>query len=128
MQTETDVKQALLSFFKHIKPGGILVFDNFDKDRFNPSRQGKWEEESQSFENMVIKRKTMSSDWNPEEGTWMVNWEWCISDESGTRQVLESQRLQSYTFDYLRGKLQETGFTGIKRVENWRLLVKANRI
>jgi len=83
--------------------------------------------ETQSFEDMVIKRRTLSSGWDPVEGTWIVDWGWNIIDESGTHQVHDRQKLKSYTFDYLRNKLQETGFMDIKRVENLRLLIKAKR-
>jgi SAM-dependent methyltransferase len=127
MQTEEDVTGALRSFYDHIKPDGVLVFDNFNREGFDASHQGKWWEETQSFDDVIIKRRTLSSGWSPEDGTWMVYWEWYISDESGTRQVNDSQKLQSYTFDYLKDKLQETGFTDVKRVENWRLLIKAKK-
>ena len=127
MQGEEDVEMALYSFITHLYPGGVLLFDNFDHDRFDPSRHGKWTEESHCFDDLEITRRTWSSDWNPVDGTWRVSWEWIINDGEETSKTLETQRLKSFHYSYLREKLREAGFKNIEKIDNRRLLIRAER-
>ena len=127
MQSNEDVEKALLSFITHLYPGGVLLFDNFDHDRFDPSRHGRWEEEVHCFDEVEITRRTRSSDWNPMDGTWNVTWEWIINSGDNTNKILETQRLKSFHYYYLREKLREAGFRNIEKIDDRRLLIRAEK-
>ena len=127
MQSDEDVEKALHSFYNHLEPGGVLLFDNFDYDRFSPERHGKWEETSHSFDDSEIIRRSKSGNWNPLDGTWTTEWEWTITDENGANKIQDSHKLKAYRFSYMKEKLQEAGFKDIEKIENRRLLIKAEK-
>ena len=125
MQRDGDVENALSSFRRHLNDGGVLIFDNFDAERFNLDRFGKWEEETQKFDELTITRRTRSRDFDPSSDTWKVDWVWRIEDEDGVREVHDSHRLKAFKYAYLREKLLEAGFNEVELLEGRRLLVKA---
>lgn len=125
MQCDEDVEKALSSFQRHLEQEGVLMFDNFDYDRFETSRHGKWRETSHSFDDLEITRRTWSSDWNPSNGTWNTKWEWIINKGGNTRKIQESQRLKAFRFQYIQEKLQEAGFKNIEKIDAPRLLIRA---
>jgi len=90
MQRDGDVENALNSFHRHLNDGGVLLFDNFDAERFNHDRFGKWEEETQSFDGLTITRRSRSSDWDLSSNTWKGDWVWRIEDEDGVKTVHDS--------------------------------------
>jgi hypothetical protein len=81
-----------------------------------------------SFDKVEITRRTWSSNWNPSEGTWDVEWGWTIIEENDSKTIHEHQKLKSYTYQYLKEKLQEVGFRNIEKKDNRRLLIKAEKI
>jgi SAM-dependent methyltransferase len=127
VQSDSDVEKAFRGFFNHLTNVGVLLFDNFDYDRFSPSRHGKWEEETQKFDDLVITKKTFSSGWNPELGTWDVDWEWTIIDEKGTEIISDHQTLKAFKFDYLKSKLLDAGYKNIQKINENRLLIRADK-
>ncbi len=125
MQRDDDVENALNSFRRHLNDDGVLIFDNFDAERFNHDRFGRWEEETQRFHDLTITRRTRSSDWDLTSDTWKVDWVWRIKDEDSVREVHDSHRLKAFRYTYLREKLFEAGFNEVELLEGRRLLVKA---
>jgi len=126
-QCDEDVEKALNCFYTHLERGGVLLFDNFDYDRFNPDKHVKWDEESQSFDDLVITRRSKSSGWNPLDGTWTTEWLWTMKKGDDTREVYDKHLLKVYQYSYLRDKLQQTGFRDIEKIENNRLMIKAEK-
>ena len=104
------------------------MFDNIDYDRFDTSRHGKWEEGSHRFDDLEITSRTWSSDWNPVDGTWRVKWEWIINNGDNINKIVETQRLKSFHYSYLREKLRETGYGNIMKIDNRRLLIRAEKV
>jgi len=125
MQRDDDVENALNSFHRHLNDGGVLVFDNFDAERFNHDRFGKWEEETQRFDDLTITRRTRSRDWDLSSDTWTVDWVWRIEGIDGVKTVHDSHRLKAFRYAYLRKKLFEAGFDEVELLKGRRLLVKA---
>lgn len=125
MQRDGDVENALSSFRRHLNDDGVLIFDNFNAERFNQDRFGKWEEETQKFDELTITRRTRSSDWDLTSDTWTVDWVWRIEDKDGVREVHDSHRLKAFRYAYLREKLFEAGFNEVELLKGRRLLVKA---
>ena len=127
MQSDEDVEKALHSFYTHLEPGGVLMFDNIDYDRFDTSRHGKWKKGSHRFDEVEITSRTWSSDWNPMDGTWNTKWEWIIKKGDDICEIVEIQRLKSFRFSDLQEKLRETGFKNIEKIDNSRLLIQAEK-
>jgi len=127
IQSDEDVEDTLRGFYTHLNADGVLIFDCFDKDRLSTASHGKWDAESQSFDDLTITRKSMSSGWNQDDGTWLVDWEWTIQNNDDTKTVFEQQKLKAHTFKYLEKKLREVGFTDIEKQDTRRLLIKAVR-
>lgn len=127
MQRDGDVENALNSFHRHLNDDGALLFDNFDAERFNHDRFGRWDEETQRFDDLTITRRTRSSDWDSSSDTWTVDWVWRIEDDDGVKIVHDSQRLKAFRYTNLREKLVEAGFSGVELLRGRRLLVKAEK-
>ena len=127
IQSDTDVEKAVRGFFNHLNDIGVLMFDNFDYDRFNPSQHGEWYEDSQKIDDTTITRRSVSSGWDPETGKWKVDWEWIITDEKGTKTIDDHQTLKTFKFNYLKSKLAAAGFKNIQKIDNNRLLIRANK-
>ena len=127
IQSDEDVENTLRGFFNHLNNDGVLVFDCFDKDRFSTARHGKMETETQSYDDLTITRKSISSGWDQDEGTFFVDWEWTIQEKDQTKTVYEQQILKAHTFKYLEKKLREAGFTDIEKQDTKRLMIKAKK-
>jgi len=126
MQRDDDVESALNSFHRHLNDDGVLIFDNFDAERFNHDRLGKWEEETHVFDGLTVTRRTRSSDWDF-SNTWTVDWVWRIEDEDSVKEVHDSQRLKAFRYTYLQKKLVEAGFRETELLRGRRLLIKAEK-
>jgi len=127
MRTHRDVVNALRSFYRCIKDGGILIFDCFDAEGFKIERFDRWQEETQLFDDMSITCKTMSTNWLAEDSSWDVHWIWVVEDASGIREFSDIARLRAHRYDYLASVLSDIGFRGIKRLESKRLTVLAHK-
>ena len=127
MQRDGDIESALSSFYRHLNDDGVLIFDNFDAERFNHDRFGKWEEETQKFNDLTITRRTRSSDWDSSSDTWTVDWVWRIEGMDGVKTVHDSQRLKAFRYTCLREKLVEAGFSEIGLLLGRRLLIRAEK-
>lgn len=127
MQSEEDVMSALRSFHHQLCEDGLLIFDNFDADRFDTARLDKWREETYEIDGATVKRRTRSRDWDPDAQTWWVDWDWTVAKGDSVERHLDVSRLKAFTAEYLRDRLLEAGFKSIRVLEAPRLTMLAER-
>jgi SAM-dependent methyltransferase len=127
MSTDVDALKALRGFHSALKPGGILVLDNFNARRFDPERYRDWRENVYRVEGATIIRRSRNRDWNPETQRWVAEWEYTIEKEGSTQRVIDSGALRAFTGEQLSGLLCEAGFTGIQLLNGDRLTIKAKK-
>lgn len=127
MQSDEDVMSALRSFHSHLGEDGLLIFDNFNADRFDETRLDKWREEGYEFDGASVKRRTRSRDWDPGTQTWWVDWDWTVTEGGTVERYRDVSRLKAFTGEYLTDKLLEAGFKSIRVLEAPRLTMLAER-
>jgi len=127
MSTDQGALKALRGFHSALKPGGILVFDNFDARRFDPERYRDWRESVYRVEGATITRRTRNRGWDSETYRWMTEWEYTIEKEGSTQRVTDSGALRAFTYEQLNGLLYEAGFTGVQLLNGDRLTIKAEK-
>jgi len=127
MSTDQDALKALRGFHSALKPGGILVLDNFNAEHFDPERYRDWRENVYRVEGATIIRRSRNRDWNPETQRWVAEWEYIIEKEGSTQRVIDSGALRAFTCEQLSGLLCEAGFTGIQLLNGDRLTIKAKK-
>lgn len=127
MSTDHDALKALRGFHIALKPGGILVFDNFDARRFDPERYRDWRESVYRVEGATITRRTRNRGWDSETYRWMTEWEYTIEKGGSAETVTDSGALRAFTYEQLSGFLYEAGFTGVQLLNGDRLTIKAEK-
>jgi len=127
MSTDHDALKALRGFHIALKPGGILVFDNFDARRFDPERYRDWRESVYRVEGATITRRTRNRGWDSETYRWMTEWEYTIEKDGSAETVTDSGALRAFTYEQLSGFLYEAGFTGVQLLNGDRLTIKAEK-
>lgn len=127
IQSDADVLKTLCGFYRHLVDGGVLIFDNFDRDDYKSNRFGRWKEETHTFDDVVVKRRSFRNNWNHEDGTWTVNYVWMISEEQEERTIQEQIRLKSYRYRYLQEFLHQIGFINVEKIDVKRFMIKAER-
>jgi SAM-dependent methyltransferase len=127
MQSEEDVMNALRSFHRQLREDGLLIFDNFNADRFDATRLNKWREETYEIDGVKVKRRTRSRDWDPETQMWWVDWDWTITEDGAIDRYQDVSRLKAFTVEYLEDRLYEAGFKSVRVLEAPRLTMLAER-
>lgn len=127
MSTDVDALRALRGFYSALKPGGILVFDNFNAGRFDPERYRDWRESVYTVEGAKIIRRSKNRDWNQETCRWVAEWEYVIDKDGSSHMVTDSGALRAFTYEQLSGLLCEARFTEIQLLNSDRLTVKAEK-
>lgn len=127
MSTDADVIKALRGFHGALRPGGILVFDNFDAERFDPEKYRDWRENIYRVDGVMITRRSKNRDWDPESYRWVAEWEYIIEKDGLTKRVTDSGFLRAFTYDQLQSLLAETGFDVVKLMAGNRLIIQANK-
>jgi SAM-dependent methyltransferase len=127
MSTDVDALKALRGFYGALKPGGVLVFDNFNAERFDLERYRDWRENVYRVEGATITRRSRNRDWDPESCRWVAEWEYIIEKNGSTQRVTDSGALKAFTYEQLSGLLCKTRFTGVKLLNSDRLTIKAEK-
>ena len=127
MSTDHDALKALRGFHSALKPGGILVFDNFDAQRFDPERYRDWRESVYKVEGATITRRSKNRDWSPEAQRWVAEWEYIIEKDGSTQRVTDSGALRAFTYEQIVGLLDKAGFTEARLMSGERLMVQAKK-
>jgi len=127
MSTDRDALKALRGFREALKPGGVLIFDNFDAKRFDPERYRDWRENIYHVEGAKIIRRSRNRDWSPETQKWVAEWEYIIEKGDSTQRVTDTGALRAFTYDQLRRLLTEAGFDTVKLIAGDRLTIKAEK-
>ena len=127
MSTDRDALKALRGFYDALKPGGILVFDNFDAERFDPERYRHWRENVYRVEGATITRRSRNRGWDPESYRWVAEWEYIIERDGSTQRVTDHGALRAFTYEQLSRLLRKTGFTGVQLLKSDRLTIKAEK-
>jgi SAM-dependent methyltransferase len=128
MSTDEDALNALRGFHRALRPEGVLVFDNFNAERFDPERYRDWRENVYRVEGATITRRSKNRDWDPESGMWVAEWEYIIERNCSTQRATDSGALRAFTYKQLSGLLYETGFKGIQILNGERLTIKAEKV
>jgi SAM-dependent methyltransferase len=127
MSTDVDALKALRGFYGALKPGGVLVFDNFNAERFDLERYRDWRENVYRVEGATITRRSRNRDWDPESCRRVAEWEYIIEKNGSTQRVTDSGALKAFTYEQLSGLLCKTRFTGVKLLNSDRLTIKAEK-
>jgi SAM-dependent methyltransferase len=127
MSTDADALNALRGFHRALRPGGVLVFDNFNAERFDPERYRDWREIVYRVEGATITRRSRNRDWDPEGYRWVAEWEYIIERDGLTQRVTDSGALRAFTYEQLSELLCKTGLTGIQMLNSDRLTMKAEK-
>ena len=125
MSTDVDALKALRGFYSALKPGGILLFDNFDAERFDPEKYKNWRESVYRVEGATIIRRSRNKNWNPETYMWVAEWEYIIEKNGSTQRVTDSGALRAFTYHQIVGLLEKTGFIEARLMSGERLMVQA---
>ena len=128
MSTDRDALKALRGFHEALKPGGVLIFDNFDAQRFDPERYRNWREKVYRVEGATITRRSRNRDWNPETQRWVAEWEYIIEKDGVAQRATDSAALRAFTYDQLRRLLSEAGFDVVKLMAGDRLMIQAKKV
>ena len=116
MTTNSDVQCALASFHRALKPGGILIFDNFYAPAIFPNRRGpvtqRVERGDRTFTRVSTNTPNLATGW-----TW--NWRALYTVEAdGRRRIFRDDSvLRAFTPDELKLFLRLAGFEtrGVRR-------------
>ena len=116
MVSNRDVQQALASFHRALKPGGILIFDNFDAAAIFPNRREpitqRVEREGRRYTRVSTNTPNLATGW-----TW--NWRArYVVEAGGRRQTFRDDSvLRAFTPDELKLFLRLAGFAtlGLRR-------------
>ncbi|OGD54671.1 hypothetical protein A3K81_02035, partial [Candidatus Bathyarchaeota archaeon RBG_13_60_20] len=127
MSTDADAIKALRGFHGTLKPGGVLIFDNFNAERFDPKRYRDWRENVYRVDGVTIIRRSKNRDWNPENYRWVAEWEYLIERDGSTQAVTDSGNLRAFTYGQIAGLLGEAGFTEPAPMSVERLMVWARK-
>ncbi len=127
MSTDHDALKALRGFHGALKPGGILVLDNFNAERFDPERYRDWRENVYRVEGATIIRRSRNRDWNPETQRWVAEWEYTIEKDGSTQRVTDSGALRAFTYHQIVWLLEKTGFIEARLMSGERLMVQAKK-
>lgn len=127
MSTDLDAVNALTGFHRALRPGGDLVFDNFNAERFDPERYRDWRENVYRVEGAKITRRSRSRGWSPKTQRWVAEWEYTIEKNGSTQRVTDSGALRAFTYHQIVGLLEEAGFTEPRLMSGERLMVQAKR-
>jgi SAM-dependent methyltransferase len=125
MSSDSDALRALKGFHRALMPGGVLVFDNFNAERFDPERYRDWKENIYRVEGATIIRRTKNKNWDPAGYRWVAEWEYTIQKGESTQMVIDSGALRAFTYEQLSRLLHKAGFTGIRLLNGDRLTIKA---
>ncbi len=108
MTTNRDVRNALSSARRALKPGGTLVFDNFDAATIFANRKRRFvnaaEHGGRRYRRVVV--NTML----PERG-WLWRWssDWTIRESGRTRRIHDERILRAFTPDEIELHLRLAG-------------------
>jgi len=127
MSTDRDAPKALRGFHEALKPGGVLIFDNFDAQRFDPERYRDWRENVYRVEGATITRRSRNRDWSPETQRWVAEWEYIIEKDGVAHRVTDSGALRAFTYSQIVGLLEKAGFTEARLMSGERLMVQAKK-
>ena len=127
MSTDVDALKALKGFHDALKPRGVLVFDNFNAERFDPERYRDWRENVYRVEGATITRRSRNRGWDPESYRWVAEWEDIIERDGSTQRVTDHGALRAFTYEQLSRLLRKTGFTGVQLLKSDRLTIKAEK-
>jgi SAM-dependent methyltransferase len=113
MTTNQDVLAALGSIHKALKPGGFLIFDNFEASRIFPNFQKRIRQEVRRGPRTFVRVSELSRNL----GTgWTWNWDatYIIDDGRKKQKFLDRSVLRAFTPDELRLFLGLTGFDTLR--------------
>jgi SAM-dependent methyltransferase len=113
MTTNRDVLAALESIHKALKPGGALIFDNFDAARIFASLPGRMRDDIRRDGRHFIRL----SETSPNLGTgWTWNWDatYVVDDGGRKRKFHDRSLLRAFTPDELRLFLTFAGFEPLR--------------
>jgi SAM-dependent methyltransferase len=127
MSTDRDAQLALGGFHRALRPGGVLIFDNFDADRIDHERYGDWRESAYIVEGAKIIRRSKNRKWDPGSYTWIAEWEYIIVKGDSSQRVIDFGPLRAFTYKQLSELLRESGFTSIHLLNGDRLTIKAEK-
>jgi len=127
MSTDRDALKALRSFHGALKPGGVLIFDNFNAERFDPERYRDWRENVYRVEGATITRRSKNRDWDPESHRWVAEWEYIIERNGSTQRVTDSVVLRAFTYHQIVGMLEKMGFIEARLMSRERMMVQAKK-
>jgi SAM-dependent methyltransferase len=113
MTTNQDVLAALKSIHKALKPGGILIFDNFDAARIFTSFKSRAHEDVRRGELRCIRKSELSP--NLKTG-WTWNWDatYLIDDGRRKQKFRDRSVLRAFTADEIRLFLVLAGFEPLR--------------
>ena len=113
MTTNDDVLAALAAIRKALKPGGILIFDNFDAARVFANFKAYIRDEIRS-DGLTFVRESERSP-NLKTG-WTWNWDasYTVDDGRTKQQFQDRSILRAFTPDELRVFLTMAGFEPLR--------------
>lgn len=113
MTTNEDVQRALHSIGNVLKPGGILVFDNFDAETIfrdvHRRLRDKVEKGAKTFTRYSERSMNLKTGW-----TWNWNAVYVVEDGQQKRTFHDRSALRAFTRDELRLFLTLAGFTPLR--------------
>jgi len=113
MTTNADVRSALHSIRNVLKPGGILIFDNFDAETifndFHRRLSDKVKKGAKTFTRHSERSLNLKTGW-----TWNWNAVYVVEDGQKKRTYHDRSVLRAFTRDELRLFLTLAGFTPLR--------------